>query len=168
MVNVLLFCTAEEAKPLVLELLNAYKKGTLTTPMFLAESRQGPADGQEFRARLAEGEPFANDFVGASVEECGAFQQAQQARTNAMEWNSLVLLDDRSARDGTVVYGYYVGGGDAYMLRQDQKGDAWYTFRLPHTKISEMEELTDEHGIFDLDRAKELCWQDEGFLHLEE
>ncbi|KAK8112893.1 hypothetical protein PG984_013419 [Apiospora sp. TS-2023a] len=152
MVNVLLFCIAEEAKPLVPELLNAYQKGSSTTPMFLAESRQGPADGgQEFRTRLGEGdEPVADDFLGASVEECGAFQQEQQARTEMMEWNSLVLLDARSARDGTAVYGHYVGRGDAYMLRrEDQRGDAWYTFRVPYAKVSEMVAAMPPYGDAD-------------------
>lgn len=67
------------------------------------------------------------------------------------------------------------------LLRTDQKIDMWYEFRVPLSKSTDIwnlvygdaeeeygvyfwrkEELTDEHGVFDADRAKELYLKGEG------
>ncbi|KAK8115774.1 hypothetical protein PG984_012276 [Apiospora sp. TS-2023a] len=94
MTHVLLFYTAEEAKPMVPKLINVTKESDYWNPYLLVESRQGPTEGRE---HLAEGEAFKNDFLNASVEVYGAFQLQQQAKTNAIEANTVVLLDARSA-----------------------------------------------------------------------
>ncbi|KAK8045443.1 hypothetical protein PG993_005467 [Apiospora rasikravindrae] len=185
MVNIPLFCTAEDAKPLVPELMNIDEKEDYWLPYFLAESRQGPAEGEQFREHLAEGEDFVNDFLGASIEECGAFELEQQEGNDMMDEDKIVLLDARSARDKTVTFCYYVRAKDANLLPNDKKGDTWYAFRVPYTQVFKLscymppcgdadedwgvifhrkEELTDEHGIFDLDRATELCIQGEGYV----
>ncbi|KAK8069884.1 hypothetical protein PG994_006500 [Apiospora phragmitis] len=159
MTNILLFCTAEEAR----------------------SSRHGPAEGEQFREHLAEGETFTNDFSGASIEECGAFELEQQEKNNAMDDNKIVLVGTRSAQDKTVALCYYVRDRVAYLLPKDKKGSTWYAFRIPYPKVFKLvcyqpgdadetwgaifhrkEELTDEHGIFDLDRATELIIQGEG------
>ncbi|KAK7991465.1 hypothetical protein PG996_013484 [Apiospora saccharicola] len=112
---VLLFCTAEEAKPMVPKLMNVTKESGYWIPYFLAESRQGPAEGRE---HLAEGEAFENDFLDAYVDQCGPFQLKEQ--------------------DNVVIYGYYAGSYDAYTLPKDKKGEIWYTFRIPYIKVSAM------------------------------
>lgn len=170
---------------MVPKLMNMAKENEDWIPYFLAESREGSAEGQQFRDRLAEGETFATDFLGASVEECGAFQLEQQRRNKKMEADSMVLLDARSGQDETVLFGYYVRSGDADLLPKDKRGATWYTFRIPYTKVFAMrsamppygdadetwgvyyhrkEELTDEHGVFDFDKAEELVCEGEGFV----
>ncbi|KAK7931216.1 hypothetical protein PG985_001928 [Apiospora marii] len=171
-------------RQLVPELMNVDEKEDYWQPYYLAETRQGPSEGgQPFREHLAAGEPFANDFLGASVEECGAFELAQQDKDDLTEDCRMVLLDARSARDKTVLVCYYVRPVYAFMMRRDQKGEAWYTFRVPYTRVAKLcsyfppvgdadetwgaifhrkEELTDEQGVFDVERASELCVQGEG------
>ncbi|KAK8118180.1 uncharacterized protein PG998_006461 [Apiospora kogelbergensis] len=133
MTHILLFCTAEEATKLVSELMNVEKDKDYWQPYYLAESRHGPTEGKEFREKLGEGETFANDFIGASLDECGAFE-LEQLKNSILD-NRVVLLDARSAQDKTVTMGYYVNGGEAHMLAPGQKAREWYAFRVHYTKI---------------------------------
>ncbi|KAK8085392.1 hypothetical protein PG997_006663 [Apiospora hydei] len=165
--------------------MNIDEKEDYWQPYFLAETREGPAEGEQFREHLAPGEDFANDFLGASIEECGAFELEQQEGNDMMDEDKIVLLDARSARDKTVVFCYYVPARHAYLLPKDEKGDTWYAFRVHYTKVFNLasffppcgdadenwgviihrkEELTGQDGIFDLDRATELCRQGEGYV----
>ena len=74
-------------------------------------------------------------------------------------------------------------------LRKDQKTNTWYGFRVPYLKSREIltlipeygnpselygvyfwrkEELTDEHGIFDTDKALELYLKGDGRVFVKE
>ncbi|KAI0553030.1 hypothetical protein F4679DRAFT_591258 [Xylaria curta] len=102
MPSVLLFCTAEEAKPFVPQVL-ATDGGTGHFPYYLVESRENPAQGDKFTQRLANDETFETDFIGSSIEDCGPWALEQQENDNMIEKDVIVLLDACSAEDHTVV-----------------------------------------------------------------
>ncbi|GAW20583.1 hypothetical protein ANO14919_100910 [Xylariales sp. No.14919] len=142
---------------------------------------------QEFRERLADNETFKNDFIGASVEECGAWTHEQQAKIRC--WiRIMVILDARRVEGESITLWFYPRDINAPYLRGNQKVDIWYPFRIPYSKVVEIAseltlrdadeswgvyfhrkaELTDHNGIFDVDRARELVIQGEGFVLVEE
>ncbi|KAI0153006.1 hypothetical protein GGR57DRAFT_513250 [Xylariaceae sp. FL1272] len=126
----LLFCTAEEVKPLVPEVLAA-KEGAERSiyPYALVESRQGFQPGQRFRDRLQANEIFETDFIGASIDECGAWALEKEGH-KYLCIHTIILLDARSAKDKTVTVWRYPLEFEAPFLRRDQEPHTWYPFRI--------------------------------------
>ncbi|KAI3327161.1 hypothetical protein HD806DRAFT_520108 [Xylariaceae sp. AK1471] len=177
MPGVLLFCTAEEAKSFVPQVL-ATDKGEGFFPYFLAESRQGPAPGKAFKERLTDDETFETEFIALE----------QQGKNKMVEQDKIVILDARSAKDQTITMWFYIRDVVADLLPDGQKPNTWHAFRIPYLKAFELaaqlpytdadetygvflhrkDELTDERGIFDFDKAIRLCNQGEGLVPAEE
>ncbi|KAI1820736.1 hypothetical protein F4861DRAFT_522017 [Xylaria intraflava] len=183
MTHCMLFCTAEEAKAFVPQVMTT-GEGLEYFPYALAESRQGFSPDQPFRDSLQDNETFETDFIGASVNECGAWLLEQQTRSNMLDQNIMVVVDARSAKDQTVTLWVYPIH-DAPFLRRDQEANVWHPFRIHYSKVFKLavdftdvgspdetygvlfrrkEELTGEDGLFDLDRATELVLNGEGVI----
>lgn len=134
-------------------------------------------------------ETFETDFIGASVKDCGSWALQQQDKNSMVEKDVIAIVDDRSTKDQTIIMAIYLRSGVQKVLREDQKANAWYGFRVPYLKSREIltlipeygnpgelygvyfwrkEELTDEHGIFDTDKALELYLKGEGRVFGEE
>ncbi|KAI1755492.1 hypothetical protein F4782DRAFT_527544 [Xylaria castorea] len=187
MPGVLLFCTAEEAKPFVPQVL-ATDGGTGHFPYYLAESRENPAQGNKFTQRLANDETFETDFIGASIEDCGPWALEQQEKNNTVEQDVIVLLDARSAEDYTIIVWFYARDEDADYLGGGQEVNTWHPFRVPYLKAEKLstdlifenadesfgvlfhrkDGLTDGNGIFDYDRCVNLILPGEGVVRVHE
>ncbi|KAI0862708.1 hypothetical protein F4860DRAFT_471507 [Xylaria cubensis] len=187
MPGVLLFCTAEEAKSFVPQVL-ATDGGTGHFPYYLAESRETPAQDNRFTQRLANDETFETDFIGSSIEDCGPWALEQQEKNNMVEQDVIVLLDARSAEDHTIVLWFYARDEDADYLGNGQEVNEWYPFRIPYLKVDKLstdlifgnadesfgvlfhqkDELTDSNGIFDYDKSVDLILRGEGFVKMHE
>ncbi|KAI1264705.1 hypothetical protein F5Y18DRAFT_77182 [Xylariaceae sp. FL1019] len=184
-----LFCIAEEAKPFIPKLLKndgAPDQGK-ETAYWVAEFRDGP---QQLRDNLDEGEEFHTDFIGASVEECGAWLLDRQAENKSLDQNCMVIADARSAQDETVTFWKYVPDYQAPEMGKGRETNRWYPFRVPYLKVFDVfvdtaveytnpldtygvyfwrkDELTDKDGIFDVDKAQELYTCGEGKIYLPE
>ncbi|KAH8680675.1 hypothetical protein BX600DRAFT_2737 [Xylariales sp. PMI_506] len=187
MAYTMLFCVDEEAKALAPKILSSFSDDWAQCfRYYLAEKKEGPAPGESFRDSLPEGESFETDFINATLEECGSWVLQQQEHNNRMDQDVLAILDKRSAKDETVVLGFYLRDVVAEFLRPDQKANQWYSYRVPYQKVPKIcshlpygfevesygvylhrkEELTDEQGIFDLDKAMELIDNGEGVVSL--
>ncbi|KAI1292442.1 hypothetical protein F5Y03DRAFT_402951 [Xylaria venustula] len=183
----LLFCTAEEAKAFVPQVL-ASEEGQGIYPWALVESRQGLRSGQPFRDRQRGDETFETDFIGASVADCGAWT-LERIDNNCLFTDSMIILDARSAKDQTVTLCIYPLPGDAAYLRRDQEPETWYPFRVHYLKIWNLsvefsdtgdphdtygalfrrsEEFTDSNGLFDYDGALEVILAGEGGVNLKD
>lgn len=130
MTSILLFCVAEEAKPvsgmlalilrcfqrLGIQLTITSKKFvrkalevSTTTPslsariFYLVESRVCPQERAGFKRELNDGETFDTDFIGASVADCQAWALENQRRVNFIEGDIIAIADARSATDDTLV-----------------------------------------------------------------
>ncbi|KAI5927592.1 hypothetical protein F4810DRAFT_706341 [Camillea tinctor] len=90
MTKILLFCNAEEAKPLVPRVLSVEKESQDFTPFFLVESRaiqahEAPRDDGMFRSELSDGEGFKTDFINASEQDCQSWALQQMVHFNFIE-----------------------------------------------------------------------------------
>ncbi|KAI1739743.1 hypothetical protein F4680DRAFT_466251 [Xylaria scruposa] len=186
----LLFCTAEEAKPFVHQVLqdDGQKElappGNTYLPYFLVQSTKLDAQDHKFVQQLAPDDDFDTDFIGASVEECGAWAHEQTEKDNRINSEVIVIIDAQSAKDHTVILSWYARKVHGPFLAPGQDINTWYQFRIPPLKVFSLEvdftmqlpseyfgvllhrkdELTDENGVFDYDRAKELILKDEGVV----
>ncbi|KAI0191618.1 hypothetical protein F4808DRAFT_443602 [Astrocystis sublimbata] len=183
MPGVLLFCTAEEAKPFVPQVL-ATDGGDGTFPYFLVESHQPPSHWKDFKSTLGNDETFATEFIGASVEHCGDWALEQQQKNPMIEQDVIVILDARSVEDHSITLWFYARDEDAELLAKGQEPNAWHDFRIPFKKAQPLVahllfgnadeswgvtfhrkgELTDENGIFDWDKCIDLVNHGEGFI----
>ncbi|KAI0101369.1 hypothetical protein GGR51DRAFT_530498 [Nemania sp. FL0031] len=184
MTHCMLFCIAKEAKAFVPQVM-ATETGVSCFSYALAESRHGPTPEQAFRDSLQENETFERDFIGASVDECGAWTLDQANKRNTLHHNIMVVLDARSAEDQTVTLWFYPFEPEAPFLGRDQKPNTWYPFRVRYSNVGRLAvqftdtgnpsetysvlfrrkgELTCDNGIFDLDRAIELILNGEGII----
>lgn len=129
---------------------------------------------------LADHESFETDFIGASGQDCRAWALEKQFQINMIEQDIIAVADKRSASDDTLSIQYYNRGkglefGNLGILPQEE--DKWYDFRIVYKDSFQVyssllfvtfdasypvyfghkNELTDEHGIFDVAKATELC-----------
>ncbi|KAI2615877.1 hypothetical protein GGR54DRAFT_253567 [Hypoxylon sp. NC1633] len=185
MTRILLFCTAEKAKPLVPKILSVEKDSEDIYPFFLVQTRdvrvhEDPRDSSMFKFELKDGETFESEFISASEEDCQTWALQQMERFNFIEKSIIAILDKRSVTDESLLVKYYRRGpgfefpGIDGLLPPEE--DKWYAFRVPYQKASKLhadlmytapdvtyptyfgrkEELTDENGVFDVDRAVRL------------
>ncbi|KAH9889655.1 hypothetical protein F4778DRAFT_753633, partial [Xylariomycetidae sp. FL2044] len=180
MCSILLFCIADEAKSFLPTVM-----ATESMNYSLVESRRSPSPRHEYRDKLAEGDAFGDEFIGASMDECAAFTLEHQGKSNKLHRNLMVIVDARSAKDGTIIISYHPFPENAPFLGQNQKVDAWYSFRIHYTTALDLsaelsdtgrpsetygvlfrrkDELTNEKGIFDYDKAGELLNRGEGVI----
>ncbi|KAI1495408.1 hypothetical protein F5X99DRAFT_403673 [Biscogniauxia marginata] len=190
MPRILLFCTAEEAKPFVPRILSVEKESQGLNLFFLVESRsvqarEDPRDSGMFRSELSDGEGFETDFINASEQDCQSWALQQMGRFNFIEQDIIAILDKRCVTDESLLISFYARGagiqfpGFDGLLPQEQ--GKWYTFRIPYRKtftvhtallftapdvvyptyFGRKEELTNENGIFDVDRAQQLCLEED-------
>ncbi|KAK9413638.1 hypothetical protein SUNI508_11719 [Seiridium unicorne] len=169
----LVFCTAEEAKPFVRLLFPANEKSTYG----LVESKQS---GGTFRRAVKDDEAIETEFIGASVEDCGSWVLQQQEKNIYIEYDTLVVLDKRSNDDHTVILAFYIR--DDEFLLKGQPINTWYEFRVPYQKVDTLldtlerpsdvfgvyfhrkNELTDENGVFDAGKAWDLRCEGKGHV----
>lgn len=124
------FCTREESPPLY----------------YLVESNICPDHKDGFKIELQDGEPFGSDFIGASKEQCQIWAQENWREVNFIEQNVITIVDQRSARDGTLLLSFYFPEVDPKepTLGFDQWGqlpanaNTWYDFRIDHRGADEI------------------------------
>ncbi|KAI1778712.1 hypothetical protein F4818DRAFT_226722 [Hypoxylon cercidicola] len=186
MPSVLLFCIAEEAKPFVYQAMNTKVPGSDNGYFLLAETHTAPGydDNQRPRQKLEKDEPFEAEFIGASKQDCQTWAMENQYRVNYIEGDQLVILDTRSAKDGTVLFQHYVHAPGSVLGEMGELGifpkeaDRWYDFRMDIRHVTEFspliqdqewwpvyyglkEELTNADGIFDVEKAGRICDNEE-------
>lgn len=147
---------------------------------YLIESRGAMDNGEMPREELKEDGDFKSDFIGTSVKECQTWALEQQKRHNYFEQDIIAVIDERSARDETILMLAYFSSewlqlecGDFGLLPREL--DVWYEFRVDYRWSGELspalhyidevqtwpvyfgrkEALTDENGVFD---AKKADW----------
>jgi hypothetical protein len=158
--------------------LDTYEDPEVRT-FYLVESRDGPSGDQRFRQTLGDDETFETDFVGASAQECQSWALDMQSRHNFIERDLIAIADVRSASDDTLSMHFYSGEPleyEPYGLLP-RSSNTWYEFRIDHKGADKLytslnfgmfefvfpvyfgrkEELTDENGIFDVERAERIC-----------
>jgi hypothetical protein len=175
---------AHSGPQLVPEILafDAHPSGT-NGHFFLVESRSGPSNGQPFIEILKEGETFETDFVDASKQDCQKWA-LENDKSRTIVDGLIAILDARSAKDRTLVIQFYndpkgpkLECGDFGILPKEF--GVWYEFRIDYKKAFDViasfevgdydkvysvyfgrkEELTDEHGVFDVAKAEVLMQQ---------
>jgi hypothetical protein len=133
--------------------------------------------------RFVENEDFESEFIGASVQQCQTWLLAHQApKTNWITDHILLIADARSARDDTLLatrnsiecmpFAFCVGDGEV-EITLPQKPRTWYDFRIHYTQAADFytdfdygqpedvyptyflrrEELTDDEGVFHVEKA---------------
>ncbi|KAF4631517.1 hypothetical protein G7Y89_g6618 [Cudoniella acicularis] len=175
MTHILLFCIAEEAKPFVHKVLDVKLEGCGI--FYLVETHTCPSRSKEFKQELEDDETFETEFIGASEQDCQKWALEKQYQVNFIEQNIIAIADARSARDSTISIQSYNDGTPLEFGRYGvlpREHDTWYDFRIDHKKATEVfislqegdqeivypvyfghkEELTDEHGVFDVDKAE--------------
>ncbi|KAL9085602.1 MAG: hypothetical protein Q9165_007502 [Trypethelium subeluteriae] len=180
MARALLFCIAEEAKTFVPKALGLKRNYTPCRLFWLVETHTLPSDSQGFKSELKDNEIFETDFIGASIEDCQKWALEKQYQVNFIDQNFIAVADARSARDDTLLMQYYSGEN---ILEIEGHGDlpresnTWYNFRIDQSKadlvftaLTEIneeltypvyfeckDELTDEYGVFNADKAQRLA-----------
>lgn len=122
------------------------------------------------------------------MEDCGSWALKQQDINSSIEKDVIAIIDNQSIKDQTIIMALYTRQGIQNFLRQDQEINTWYGFRVPLSKSRDIitlipiygnpwelygvyfwrkEELTDEHGIFDIDKAVDLELEGEGRVFVE-
>lgn len=160
-----------------------YAAGLSIRLFWLVESRAGPSSNydQPFKVELTEDESFETDFIGASLQDCQNWLIEQQRKHNFIEQNILAIVDARSAQDGTILMSHFYPKMDPPLEfgrygELPKEGDTWYDYRIEYERAADLdaaltttapdctypvyfglkEELTDEHGVFDVARATRL------------
>lgn len=153
----------------------------------LAESRSDMAKkGLDLRRELREDETLVTDFIGASEQDCQKWALEYQDRQSLIYHNMIVIVDARSAKDGSVSFQYYAPKDED----NDEYGDygtlppqcgVWYKWRIDPNHADTMrtslgeghdeivypiyfgrkEALTNEHDIFDTVEAERLMVADD-------
>ncbi|KAL9623210.1 MAG: hypothetical protein Q9160_002525 [Pyrenula sp. 1 TL-2023] len=178
MTRTLLFCVAEEAKGAT---------GIPSRIFWLVESRAGPSNNDHpFKLELKENEAFETDFIGASQQDCQQWAIEQQNRYKFIEQNIIGIVDARSAKDGTILMSHFFEKIDPPFEFEGygplpEENDIWYDYRIPRERAADVnsalmfvapdctwpayfglkEQLTDEHGVFDVARAERLAIREE-------
>ncbi|ETS86902.1 hypothetical protein PFICI_00730 [Pestalotiopsis fici W106-1] len=141
---VILFCTAEEAKPLVPAIMS-FEQAQDTWIFGFAESRDGlGADDGNFKNWIEDGATVETDFIGASEQECQSWALEQMNRLPNVNDGMIAIADERTAKDDTILLQLYnsssgdltpEGEGD-YGLEFEGYGklpakeNTWYSFRI--------------------------------------
>uniref|UniRef100_A0A8H7KD79 Uncharacterized protein n=1 Tax=Bionectria ochroleuca TaxID=29856 RepID=A0A8H7KD79_BIOOC len=183
MSEVLLFCTAQEAKPLAAK-ISKYVKTTegYDNALAIVKFRDDVSADEKFETPDANGS-FETQWIGASVGDL--------RENEAVDANLVAILDDRSASDETIQMDYYQDrpglpfresglhpeeGGPPYTEDEilPRKSDAWYSFRIRYQHFHQLvadltgvtsaevvfpyyfrqkDEFVNEQGVFDLDKV---------------
>ncbi|KAI1173269.1 hypothetical protein F4777DRAFT_581166 [Nemania sp. FL0916] len=181
MSHILLFVTAKSAEQLALQLIN----GDLTTnPKWFAlaetclvETTEVSGRNSVFTDNVKDGIVLDNEFLGASEDECQTWALEQMDRFSFLDRDFIVILDERSAAEGTVLVKYFHdfpsfelewANGPLPPRRYE-----WYPFRIAYHEIPEVHHdllfappldtypvyfelsqyFTDENGIFNVQQA---------------
>ncbi|KAI2623908.1 hypothetical protein GGS26DRAFT_213869 [Hypomontagnella submonticulosa] len=178
---ILLFCTALEAKPFIPEVL-AVELSRDIELFALAESRTVEGD---FKTELRDGESFTTDFIGASEEDCQTWALEQMKHHKSVESQLIAIADERLASDQTIIMQYYNEGPELEFPPYGTlppENNKWYSFRIKYkdafafdaalsfgafdvvfpTYFGRKDVLTDEQGIFDVQRAEKMSVSNDG------
>lgn len=121
---------------------------------------------------------LTSEFIGVSEEECKEWVLRHETKNAWIEWNLLVIADERSARDGTVLLAKYVRepmvlGPEDPGTPFPSQGNRWYDFRIRYEDAAQVysdlcngpidgvypvyyerkDELEDKNGVFDVGKA---------------
>lgn len=144
----------------------------------LVETYQHPTKDSDFKHELTNGEKFENAFVGASEKDCRKWAREEVSQNLSIFTNAIIVIDERSVADETISLQMYSEGPGLEMPGYGllpRERNQWYCFRVPykeaktvHTDLSFgpveaypvyygcKDELTDEQGIFHVDKAVKL------------
>lgn len=146
---------------------------------WIVESSNGPSKDHHCRRTATEDDPIKSDFIGASVRDCQQWALEKQYQDKAVNQNIFVIADERTCDDDTVLVEVYHEnhwdfGGSEKLPRETHK---WYEFRVHYQEVftvqvalksdlppdisypiyhGRKEELTNEHGVFDVSQAEQL------------
>ncbi|KAF2719309.1 hypothetical protein K431DRAFT_331304 [Polychaeton citri CBS 116435] len=179
MCGTLLFCISELAFALTSDVLSVEAEES-GGHFSLVESRAGPPIGQHFKRQLGENQTFHTDFINATPQECQRWAFERQKHDNSVDQGLIAILDERSARDGTLLIQIYNGlpeGCEPLIFGRygelPPERDVWYDFRIDYHQAAVLsagltmvtpeiaypiyyenkERFTDEHGVFDVREA---------------
>jgi hypothetical protein len=159
--------------------------GSVPTRIFyLVESNVCPSNREGFKTELTDDETFETDFIGASEQDCKEWALEKQFQVKFIEQNIIAIVDARSARDNTLLIQYYAEELDPPEPALEfgefgalpQEPNTWYDYRIDYkgaalvhialtygpfdtaypTYFGRKEELTDEHGVFNVAMADRL------------
>lgn len=163
MTRILLFCTTEEAKPLLPKVLSVEKASQGIYKFFLVEDHvtEAPEDPRDsasmFRSELNTEESFETEFINASEEDCQDWAVQRMARFQFIEQDIIAILDKESvahesvAHESVLVKYHYQHLHELHSALLNMAPDVVYPIYF-----GRKEELTDENGIFDVERAMKL------------
>ncbi|KAF2228990.1 hypothetical protein EV356DRAFT_571457 [Viridothelium virens] len=179
MTRILLFCIAEEAKTFIHKALAEKHHWGPWRVFWLVESHTLPSDNKGFKSELNDDETFETEFIGASEEDCQKWALEKRYQVNFIDQRLIAIADARSARDDTLLIQFCIDSEPFEIepygaLPRDR--NAWYSFRIDHSKadlvaaslteteeeitfpvyFERKEELTDENGVFNVDKAELL------------
>ncbi|EEP77045.1 predicted protein [Uncinocarpus reesii 1704] len=147
---------------------------------YLVESNVCPASREGFKTKLQEDEYFESDFINASEEQCKSWALEKEFQVNFIEQDLIAIVDARSARDETILmchYNYLRDPGDGLEFGDfgvlPREPNVWYDFRIDYRGAHMVcvalhyvppdlsypayfgckEKFTDEHGVFDVQKA---------------
>ncbi|CAG9939838.1 unnamed protein product [Clonostachys rosea f. rosea IK726] len=172
MSEILLFCTAQEAKPLAAK-ISKYVKTTegYDNALAIVKFRDDVSADEKFETPDANGS-FETQWIGASVGDVRAWvldHQEKLRENEAVDANLVAILDDRSASDETIQMDYYQDrpglpfresglhpeeGGPPYTEDEilPRKSDAWYSFRIRyqhfHQLVADLTGVTSAEVVF--------------------
>lgn len=153
----------------------------------IVETYQHQKDHHAFKQKLADADKFENAFAGASEQDCQTWAREEISHNKSIMSNVIVVIDQRSATDETVSVQMYSEGPGLNMPgfgRLPKERNKWYCFRVPYQEAATIhtdlnfgpveaypvyygckDELTDEQGVFHVDKAVKLLgdpktWQD--------
>ncbi|KAJ5195303.1 uncharacterized protein N7498_008741 [Penicillium cinerascens] len=137
-----------------------------------------PSHLDGLKQELQEDEPFESAFINASEEQCKSWALEKQYEVNFIEQNIIGIADARTARDGTILMSRYKTDVPSEDFPEwggplPPQINTWYNWRIkpdgaPEVYISlvygppesvlptyfaRKEELTNEKGVFDTDKA---------------
>lgn len=119
-----------------------------------------------------------SDFIGASVADCQQWALEKQTQTNTAEFNMIVIADERSSQDDTLLVQYYATFSEWGLPEGEPlppKINTWYSYRVHYPLARQVmvslnylepdvgfpqyfarkEELTGANGVFDVIKAVE-------------
>jgi hypothetical protein len=152
---------------------------------YLIESKTYPNKREVFRKELKDDETFESEFIGASEEECQKWALEKQFQVKFLDQDIIAIADARSAKDDTLLIQYYARDMDPpepYLEFPGfgvlpKKRNIWYDYRIDYkdaaqvhaslqhvspdcsypTYFGRKEQLTDEHGVFNVAKATLFC-----------
>ncbi|KAK9415893.1 hypothetical protein SUNI508_10022 [Seiridium unicorne] len=177
--GILLFCTAQEAKSVVPEIMAAEQSQGIDLYV-LAQFRNPDQAWQNLIVELKDGETFESDFIGAHETDCQSWAQQQILLNNSPDSELIAIVDQRSALDKTIMMQFFSNKPGlefpSYGTLPPEE-NTWYSFRVPYkdafTLVAALtetafdvaypvyfgrkEEFTNEEGVFEVRRAEEAA-----------